>query len=164
MMTQNPERETGGQMCNKEEGAIRCHLTNVNVINATRKLNEKILTLTDRTIILESGSAFNLLKNKELLANIQEANGTMSMMTNTGHHVMKEEGTVPGLDTKVWHDPKSEANTFGLIVVGSSKRFLEPLSVLLPNSHGGCWNELFFKRQRFPQGRLPDSTTVALTD
>jgi len=64
-------------------------------------------------ILLDNQSTVDIFKNKALLSNIREVQGTMTVHCNAGTRVTKMQGDLPGYGT-VWYDPKGIANILSL--------------------------------------------------
>ena len=62
--------------------------------------------------ILDTGSSFSSTANAELINDVVVDEKGLSMNTNAGSRVIKERGTMPGLDAKVWTDKTGVANVF----------------------------------------------------
>ena len=65
------------------------------------------------SVILDTGSTFTSIKNKDLVINMEEADEPIQMRTNTGGRKLNKQGEVIGLETRAWIDEQSVANIFG---------------------------------------------------
>ena len=63
--------------------------------------------------ILDTGSAFCSLVNKQLLAGVHVSNNVIQMQTNVGSRASDKKGSMPGREIDPWHDEQSTANAFG---------------------------------------------------
>ena len=64
------------------------------------------------SVILDTGSTFTSMKNKDLVVNVEQAEYPIQMRTNTGSREIERQGEVLGLDAKAWIDEDSVANIF----------------------------------------------------
>jgi len=65
------------------------------------------------SLVLDTGSTFSSVHNKNLITNIKEATKPIMMKTNTGKRLIKEEGTIDGFNKQIWYDPEAAVNIFG---------------------------------------------------
>ena len=65
------------------------------------------------SIILDTGSTFSSMHNKELITGVKKTDRCIMMKTNSGNRVIKNQVTVEGFNKKVWYDPEAHVNIFG---------------------------------------------------
>lgn len=68
-------------------------------------------------VLLDSQSTADVYSNPDLLTNIREVKGSLTIYTQTGKGTTKLMGTVPGYG-RVWYVPKGIANILSLVKVG----------------------------------------------
>ena len=64
----------------------------------------------EEVVLLDTGSTFHGMCNEELIAGVKKSEDAIGMKTNMGTRLIDKKGTVPGLDNKIWFDPKSVSN------------------------------------------------------
>ena len=80
-------------------------------------LNNGQRSLPNNWILLDSCSTINIVRNKDLLKDIEYARNGVSINCNAGNLQVMQQGKMEGCSSPVWFHPERVANIFSLYLI-----------------------------------------------
>ena len=111
--TEQPSQKVSWSGTQVNKGVNTCQIKKAYMLHQEQTASKPVALKKinfNEDLVLDTGAMFSLIRNKSLLAGVHAADAPIQMCTNTGERVIKERGTLLGMDDKPWLDENLMAN------------------------------------------------------